>query len=57
MFTLFTESEFNKGKTLASPSEGENPSENTFIPAFLGVESIGFSQGKITIAFKDSDKK
>lgn len=57
VFMLFTESEFKNGKTLADPSEGENPSANTFIPTFMQVETIGFHQGKLTIAFKDSEKK
>lgn len=58
VFTLLTESEYKKAATtLADPSEGDSPSENTFIPAFLKIENIHFHNGKMSIEFKDSDKK
>lgn len=57
LFAVFTERDFNTYQTLADPSEGDHPSENTFNPTFLGVESISFHDGKMTIAFKDSEKK
>jgi len=56
-FTLFSESEFKRANTLADPSEGDMPSENTWNPSFLKVESIGFKSGRITITFKDSEKR
>jgi len=58
LFTLLTESLYRDAKTtLAEESEGENPNENKFIPQFLKVDSIKFNNGKMTIEFKDSDKK
>lgn len=56
-FTLLTESEFKKAETLADASEGDTPSENEFNPTFLKVESIAFKNGKMTLEFKDSEKK
>jgi len=58
LFTLLTESLYRDAKTtLAEESEGDNPNENKFIPQFLKVDSIKFNNGKMTIEFKDSDKK
>lgn len=52
-FTIFNESDFKK----TTYSEDGDQGANDFVPQFLNVESIHFKDGKMTISFKDSDKK